>query len=320
MKKISNYFLTIFIIIFGLGLFFYSPSNIIAVRNSLDLFISSVFPSLFPFLIVTELLSHTVVISVISSKLEKCMKTVFYCPSISAYPFIMGLISGYPVGAKIVANLRSENKISKSVGEKLLIFTNNAGPLFIIGSVGIGIFQNQSIGYLLYLVHFLSCIITGFFFGHFYKKEYREISIANSEELDLSTLGEIISQSIRKAFYTLSTVCGFVIIFSLLISMLQSSGILSLMFGYNSFTEYLILGTLEITSGIKSLSTVYGMSLLSRLMAISFLLGFGGVSVLLQVWSIISKTDLQIKPYLLGKLFNGGVSVICMFFLANFFL
>ena len=318
MKKFSNYFLTIIVILFGFGLVLFSSSNILAVRDSLDLFVNSVFPSLFPFLIVTELLSHTVIIYVLSSKLEKCMKVVFNCPSISAYPFIMGIISGYPVGARIVANLRLENKISKSVGDKLLIFTNNAGPLFIISSVGIGIFANQSIGFLLYFVHFISCIITGFFFGRFYKKSFRELTISNYDELNLSSFGEIASLSIRKAFYTLSTVCGFVIIFSLVISILQASGILSLVFGKNILAEYMILGMLEITSGIKLISTISGLSLLGKILATSFLLGFGGISVLLQVWSIISKSDLSIKPYLCGKLFNGAVSVICMFFIIRF--
>ena len=68
------------------------------------------------------------------------MKTLFNVPAISAYPFIMGLISDHPVGAKNVSNLRLENKINKSDGNKLLIFTNTPGPMFVIGNVGIGFF------------------------------------------------------------------------------------------------------------------------------------------------------------------------------------
>ena len=55
------------------------------------------------------------------------MNSVFNVSSIGAYPFVLGLFSGYPVGARIVSSLRQENKISKSDGEKLLVFTNNAG-------------------------------------------------------------------------------------------------------------------------------------------------------------------------------------------------
>lgn len=315
MKKLSNYLLTFLVMLFCFGLIFFSSSNIVSVHNALDLFLNAIFPSLFPFLIVSELLSHTFVISLISSKLEPIMKKIFNVPAIAAYPFVMGLISGYPVGAKIVANLRSENKITKSEGDRLLVFTNNAGPLFIIGSIGTSIYLNSSIGFLLYFVHLISCIITGIIFGHFYKVNYRDISSFSSNELSFSSFGEIVGDSIKKAFITLSTVCGFVVLFSLIISMIQTSGIFSTVFRGNIWPEYISLGILEITSGIKLISQITSTSLTPNLIATAFLLGFGGISVLLQVWSVISKTDLSIKPYLLGKIFNGILSAGIMFIL-----
>lgn len=316
MKKISNYFLTFIIILFGVGLIFFSSSNIIAVRNSLELFLDSVFPSLFPFLIVTELLSYTSLVPWISSKFKRIMPIVFNVSSIGIYPFIMGIISGYPVGARIVANLREDNKISRIDGERLLIFTNNAGPLFIIGCVGCSIYLNSSIGFILYFVHFLSSVTTGFIFGHFYKNTYREETV-NDQVLDFTTLGEIISKCIKKAFYTLSVVCGFVIIFSLIISMIDASKILTIF--NNIWIENLLFGVLEITTGIQLISLIKNTTLFYNLIATSFLLGFGGISVLLQVWSITSKTDLSIKPYIIGKIFNGFLSAFIMFCLLKFF-
>lgn len=310
MKKISNYFLTILIIFFGIGLVVFSQSNIVAVQSSLSLFVSAIFPSLFPFLIVTELLSHTTIISLISAKFSKIMPICFSSPAIGAYPFVMGIISGYPVGAKVVASLRESNKISKRDGDFLLVFTNNAGPLFIIGSVGCGIYLNSTVGFLLYFVHIISCVITGFVFGHFVKKNFRDNSLVCGSDLDFSSFGEIVSLSIKKAFSTLSIVCGFVIIFSLVISMIQTSGILRLL--NNSWIEYTVLGVLEITSGIQLISSISQSSLFFNLVLTAFLLGIGGASVLLQVWSVISTTDLSIKPYVLGKLFNGLVSASLM--------
>ena len=238
------------------------------------------------------------------------MPTLFSLPAIGAYPFVMGIISGYPVGAKIVANLRESNKITKIDGDYLLTFTNNAGPLFIIGSVGCGIYLNSSIGFLLYFIHFVSCIITGFIFGHLVKRNFRDNSITYSSDLNFSSFGEIVSVSIKKAFSTLSIVCGFVVIFSLIISMIQTSGILS--FIHNSWIFYTLLGILEITSGIQLISTISQSSLFLNLVITAFLLGIGGISVLLQVWSVISSTDLSIKTYIFGKIFNGVVSASLM--------
>ena len=301
--------------LFCFGLIFFSSSNINSIHIAIELFINAIFPSLFPFLIVSELLLHTQIISQISSKFEKFMKKFFNAPPIGAYPFVMGLLSGYPVGAKIISALRSQNKISKIDAERLLIYTNNSSPLFIIGSIGTSIYQSSSIGFMLYITHLLSSIITGIIFGHLYKKDYIKIEQIQNYELNFSTIGEIIGDSIKKAFLTLSIVCGFVIIFSLIISMIQETHILNLIFGKNFWLQYLTLGTLEITSGIKLISQISASTLTPKLVTTAFLLGLGGISVLLQIWSIISKTDLSIKPYILGKSFNAFLSASIIFLL-----
>lgn len=315
MKKFSNYFLTVLIIIFGICLVAFSKSNILSVQSSLDLFLNAIFPSLFPFLIVCELLSYTFVFSFLSTKFGPIMNSVFNVSSIGAYPFVLGLFSGYPVGARIVSSLRQENKISKSDGEKLLVFTNNAGPIFIMGTIGVGMYGSSKIGFLLYFVHIFSSITIGIVFGKLYRNMYRDF--ASDTYMELSSFGEIVSNSIRKAFYTLSTVCGFVILFSLVISMIQVSGILN--FINNIWIQNFILGLIEITSGIHLISGIASSNLLLKLLFTSFLLGTGGISVLLQVWSVIADSDLSIKPYFIAKILNGVLSSIILYF-AYFFI
>lgn len=317
MKTMSNYFLTILIIIFGVCLIFFSSSNIIAVQTSTDLFLNTIFPSLFPFLIVSELLSYTSIISFLSAKCEKIMKPLFNVPGIGAYPFIMGLLSGYPVGAKIVADLRTQNFISKSEGERLLIFTNNAGPLFVIGSIGCSMYLNSTIGFLFLAVNIISSIFTGFIFGKICGKNNRDYSNTQITELSFSSLANVISKSIRKAFFTLSNVCGFVIIFSLIISMIKTSGILSLI--NNIWVENFILGIIEITNGIKLISSISSKSLFFNLVFTSILLSSGGICVLLQVWSCTSNTDLSIKPYIFGKIFCALFAGFFMFIILKLF-
>ena len=244
------------------------------------------------------------------------MNTIFNVSPIGAYPFVLGLFSGYPVGARIVSNLRQENKISKSDGEKLLVFTNNAGPIFILGTIGIGMYGSSKIGFLLYFVHIISSITIGIIFGRLYKNMYRDS--ASSVYMDFSTFGEIVSNSIRKAFYTLSTVCGFVILFSLVISMVQASGVLN--FINNIWIQDFILGLIEITSGINLISGIESTNLLVKLLFTSFLLGTGGISVLLQVWSVIADSDLSIKPYFIAKILNGVLSSIILYFAYSFII
>lgn len=132
-------------VIFTFSLVIFSKQNLTATKNGLLLWANSVVPALLPFFIATELLSHTTIVSSIGKLLNKYMKPIFNVPGIGAYAFIMGIISGYPVGAKIVTEFRKNGDCSKAEAERLLAFTNNSGPLFIIGTVGIAMFGNTLI-------------------------------------------------------------------------------------------------------------------------------------------------------------------------------
>lgn len=152
MKKFHFFFLslkkhilpTIFIA-FTVCLVIFSKENLSATKNGLLLWANSVVPALLPFFIATELLSHTSIVTSIGKLLNKYMRPIFNVPGIGAYAFIMGIISGYPVGAKIVTEFRNNGMCSKAEAERLLAFTNNSGPLFIIGTVGISMFGDTLI-------------------------------------------------------------------------------------------------------------------------------------------------------------------------------
>ena len=84
-------------------------------------------------------------------------------PGVGSFAFIMGIISGYPVGAKIVANFKEQGLCTDVEAERLLSFTNNSGPLFIVGTVGIGFFADTKTGFLLLFTHILACITVRIF-------------------------------------------------------------------------------------------------------------------------------------------------------------
>lgn len=132
-------------VIFTVCLVIFSKENLSATKNGLALWANSVIPALLPFFMATELLAHTNVTEIIGNLLNKYMKPIFNVPGIGAYVFVMGIISGYPVGAKIVTKFRQDGLCTKAEAERLLAFTNNSGPLFIIGTVGITMFGNTLI-------------------------------------------------------------------------------------------------------------------------------------------------------------------------------
>lgn len=327
--KLKKLIIPTCICVFTIFLVLFSSNNLIAAKNGLILWAMSVVPSLLPFFIATELLSYTNVVSFLGKVLNKFMRPVFNVPGEGAFALIMGIISGYPVGAKIVSNLKKQGICNDVECERLIAFTNNSGPLFIIGTVGVSLFSSSSIGMKLFVVHLISCLIVGFIFRWWKKKTiiyssaWTRVSDSNFNQLTFNNLGTILSNSIQSSIKLVLTIGGFVVLFSVIVSMLNSSKILffSSMFLNPilnilkipvTYSEGIITGIIEVTNGVKLAS--FSTSPFNIIIC-AFLLGFGGISVLLQVLSITSEAKISIKPYILGKFLQACISAIFMYFL-----
>lgn len=89
-----------------------------------------------------------------------------------------------------------------------------------------------------------------------------------------------------------------------------------------NFIIPILSGLIELTSGVNLVSIIPNANLGINVIICAFLIGFGGISILLQVWSIISKSDISIKPYVYGKLLQGILASFYTFLIVsnvNFF-
>lgn len=326
--------LPVVFVIITFCLVIFSRSNLNAAKNGLTLWATCVVPSLFPFFIMTNLLSQTKVVEFTGKLLDKFMRPLFNVPGIGGFAFVMGLISGYPVGAKIVADFREDGKVTKDEGERLLAFTNNSGPLFILSSVGIALFGDTATGLLLLCTHILSCITVGIILGKFSKKsdaEFRKRHDATypSKNVTLRNLGSILGDSINNSISTILMIGGFVVIFSVIISILNQTHVLYFIskffnpilatLGFDlDFAKPLVSGIIELTNGVNQVANISIKAISQNVVLCAFLLGFGGFSVLLQVFSIVAKTDLSMKKYVIGKFMQGIFAAIYTFLALKF--
>lgn len=334
--KLKQFMLPFILIMFTICLIIFSNTNLSAAKNGLVLWANSIVPSLFPFFVATELLSHTNFTYYLGRILNKIMKPVFNVRGEGSFAFIMGIISGYPIGAKIAANFRENNICSKEECERLLSFTNNSGPLFIIGTVGVTMFGNSTIGFLLLITHLLASLTVGviFRFWKYNSKSNDENYVQrqkNKNNISLSNLGGIIGNSISNSINTILLIGGFVVIFSVIISILKNSNLLDVLCGCvkplfsllqipDSFSEGFVSGIIELTNGLSIVCNIPEKKLSINIILASFMLGLGGISILLQVWSCIAKTDLSIKPYILGKILHATFSAFYTFIFLHSFV
>lgn len=325
--SVKKYFFTIIFILFTISLVLFSNNNLVAAQDGLALWTTKVLPSLFPFFVATELLCQTNFTYILGKLLNKFMKPIFNVPGESSAAIILGTISGYPVGAKIVCNLKEQKVISKIEAERLIAYTNNSGPLFILGTVGIALFGDKKIGFILLISHILASIAVGYVFS-FWKKDkfdinYRETKFNSKlSPIKVSDIGEILGNSIKKSISSILAIGGFIVLFSVILSILKNSGILNIISSFlytfgipKDVSISIITGIIELTNGVNLSSALYQTLPSFSLLLTSFLLGFGGISVLLQVYSIIAKEKISIKPYFYGKLLQGLFSALFTFIL-----
>lgn len=325
--SLKKYFFTIVFVCFLICLLLFSNNNLIAAQNGLALWARSVLPTLFPFFVATELLCQTNFTYILGKLLNKFMKPIFNVPGESAAAVILGTISGYPVGAKVVVNLKNQKIISKIEAERLIAFTNNSGPLFILGTVGIAMIGNQKIGWILLASHILASLTVGYCF-RFWKKDKFDINFRETKfntqlaPIKISDIGEILGNAIKKSILSILSIGGFIVLFSVILSILENSGFFEIAtsFLYNfgiskDVSSAIITGIIEMTNGLNLTSVLYDTLPMFTLLLTSFLLGFGGISVLFQVYSIIAKENISIRPYFYGKLLQGIFATIFTFIL-----
>ena len=135
-----------------------------SVAEALALCARSVVPSLFPFLVASSALLALGFGELAAPWLAGLMEPLFRVPGAGSAALVLGLVGGYPIGAKTAADLYRENLVSREEAERLLAFCNNSNPVFLISVLGVGVFGSVRAGVWLWLIHVLSALLTGLVF------------------------------------------------------------------------------------------------------------------------------------------------------------
>jgi sporulation integral membrane protein YlbJ len=335
-------------IVFILCLVLLSSTAVTAALNGLVLWSGIVVPSLFPFFVSAEILNSTGFIRASGLLLEPVMRPFFNVPGCGSFALALGVTSGYPVGAKITCDFRSNGDLTRVEAERLLAFTNNSGPLFIVGAIGTGMYGSTQLGLLLLACHFFACLTVGFLF-RFYKagsrparqkmrygknrtnlfKVFKKM-LLEGDGSSGTNIGTIIGDSVKNSVSTILAIGGFIVLFSVIISLLSETGIIGAASDLFAAVLYplgldtnvirgILSGFFEITTGSNLISSISKIPLEIQLPAASFIIGWAGLSVHFQVFSIASKTDISIRPYLIGKMLQGVISAFYTWFFLKCF-
>ena len=269
---------------------------------------TKVLPSLLPFFILTKLLSYTSFVNSVGKKLTPITHKLYGVGGVAGYIFTMSIISGYPVGAKLTSDMYQNNIINKRQAWSITAFTSTSGPLFILGSVAIGMFSNQSLGYVILISHYLSAIINGLIYRN---KEKSNINILNNP-ISLNPLNDSMTNSIS----SIMVVGGFIALFYMILNILQHIHAftfitypLSLIGINESISSAILSGIIEVTTGCLMLSKI-NLFPVATATILSFLISFGGLSIHAQAYCFLKSFDMPYSKFLIQKITHATLSSI----------
>ncbi|WP_182199055.1 sporulation integral membrane protein YlbJ [Paraliobacillus salinarum] len=338
-SKLKSAVFALLAFLIAVGLIMFPKYTLEASVRGIDIWWGTVFPSLLPFFVTAELLIGFGVVRFIGVLFEPIMRPIFNVPGAGSFVWAMGMASGYPSGAKLTARLRQEKQLTQIEAERLVSFTNASNPLFIIAAVSVGFFHDASLGVLLAIVHYTSNSLVGFCMRFYGRKQERKneqrskLSVRKAFHAlhttrirDRRPFGKIFGDAIVNSVQTLLMIGGFIIVFSVMTTLLLQVGVAPLL--SNGLATILNLfqlpselalpiftGLFEITLGAQMIANSDFVSTLSQAVAVSFIFAFNGFSVQAQVASILAETDIRFLPYFFARLLHGCLASTIAFIL-----
>lgn len=296
--KYKNIIIIICSLFFLVNLIIYRNLVFDTVGFSLNIWITSLLPALFPFFIVSDILINYDVIKYFPKVIRNSIKYLFNVSDNGLVIILLSMLSGFPSNARNIKNMYLDKKITKEEGEHLLYFTHFSNPMFILGTIPLILNSNKISKYIL-ISHYLANIILGICL-----RKYNKVNNSNTSNYkeDKHNFGLVLTTSIRKSLDSVLGILGTLTVFLIISTLLIN------FFNLDNTSSLLVKSILELTSGLKELGSY---NLLDKYLLIisSCILSFGGLSVHMQVINELVDTDISYKNYFIGRILQVVLSL-----------
>lgn len=310
MKKSMSNIGSMLIIIFLLINILIHP-NYVSNSTSLafDIWKNNLFPFLFPMFVISEVMISLNAIDIFSNLGNNIITKLFKVKKEGAFILIMSMLSGFPSSAKYINSMYEKGILNDNDASKILMFTHFSNPLFIIGTISSTFLGNIKLAKLIFLSHYLTNILIGIMFRNYnpIKKENNSSSFKYSSAKESSkSLGAILGNAIVNSINTLLLILGTISIFLLITTILNST------IDLGNTGNAIINGIIEMSQGLKYVSMLE-ISLHLKTTLSVMIISFGGLSVHLQVMSILSNTKVKYLPFLLSRIIHALIAGLIAF-------
>ena len=313
----SNKLITIFLLI--ICIFFIIKPSICSVAslNAISVWGLKVLPMLFPFFILTRLILNLSTFK--PNFMDKFFNKAYNTPNGSFLVFFLSVLAGYPMGAKLVSSMYENNQINNVQAKKMLSFCSVSGPMFMVGTVGVAIFNNYRVGLIILISNIIASLINGLIYRG--KKEKKENNLIYAPQQN--TLADIVYDSL----ISILMVGAYIVLSFVIIDVIKEFKILyfiTILFEnlFNNdlnLIEAILTGVIEITRGSIDIYST-NVSLMVKTILTSGIIAFGGISVFLQSLGFLKNLNIKPKTLLLQKFTQGLICLIVTFVISIIFL
>ncbi len=309
MKKKHKNLLISLVTIFFLVEFLNNSKELIKIFfNTINLCFYNLLPNIFVFFLITDILNNYDFPYYISQLCGKIIEKIYHLPKSCTYIILLSLTSGFPGNSKLIKDALDNKWIDSLEATKILTMTHFSNPLFIIYTVGINFFHNSKIGIIILLTHFLTNFLVGFLFRNIFPYKKKDNIFNRQKSLPFIIL---LKTSFINTAKLLINAFGIIIFFAIITSTISKYLCL------NPFSNTIATGLIEITSGLKLLSTLHISKIKASVLA-TFLISFGGFSIHMQTMSILSKYEINYYIYLLSRIIHAAISSLLVLAIINY--
>jgi len=288
-----------------------------SVAKGVALFSASVLPSMLPYFFFTKIFTSVGGAEGISKSIGKPISKLYKVSPLCGYAFVMSILSGYPVGARVLADLYEKGLIDEKDAARACSFASTSGSMFVLGSVGGAILGNVKAGWIILICHYIGALLNGLIFC----LGKRKAPVATP----LALLGEekenLLSDAMYESVLSLALVGGFIAIANLAADMAAD---VFAFFGTDIMSRSNVLsGVLysffEVMRGCVAFSEcAVSLPLIVALSAGA--ISFGGLSVQFQTMAFLGKSGLRAGKLLLMKFSQALITFVLCFGVGSLFL
>lgn len=296
------------IIIFLMLCLIISPTKYIqSASNGINLWVKNLLPALFPFFVLSKILMDLNFLEKPTRFLNPLMQKIFGTSNVSSYIFIISILSGYPLGSKLVLDAYNSNKISLQEAHRLVSFTSVSGPLFIVGTVGCSMLYSTLCGYIMLFSHICGAILNGITYRNYSLKTQENLVYAKfAPKKNSNLLNSAVKNSIDSILLIGGLVCIFYVSIDAICSVIQ--------------LPILFQGIIEITTGCNAISLNLNYSQSLQTILCCFVITFGGLCTHAQSMYFLKQCNINYKFFLKQKithtLYSTAIcSILCLCFL-----